>query len=388
MSEQFCNNIKILSGERAIENLPFEINAKSVKKPMLICDEISYRLGYLSELLNVFNNNDIKFSAIVKKIADKANAYDCERLIKIFNNSDCDSIVVLGGESAIITAKCIKLMAKDGNKFLSAYKNQRISSYSLMEVPLFVVPIGLGCGIEASKKVRVPDTNNNMVYEMSCEFARTNVVVCDKKMLDVMPVGTIADTCLSSLAKAMYGYLNSNNNFMAKSYFCAGMQLLKDYFLPYLTRNGDKSKALQIMTANIIISCAYGEIPDNFFDKLCHVISDRYEVSFNKIYLSLFPYVLFDQNHSQEDLQRLLLYVIGEKDYSMTTPKGRVQKLEIAIRELYNTVGVLINYKIGLTSLGITQEILPEIAQNYIQSYGDSTGKTADDIINLLSKAL
>lgn len=388
MNNNFLNNVKLLSGDKALENLPFEIVANGAKRPLLVCDEISNRLGYLRDLYKVFNNNDIVFGVVINNIADTPTVGDCERIAKLFRSGDCDSIVAIGRYAAISVAKCVKLLIKDGGNFMSAYKNQEVSGYSLMNIPLFVVPTGLGCGFETSNKIRISDDKSNAIYEINCNFAQTSVVVCDGRMVDVMPTKLIVDTGLSCYARAIVGHILSGENFVAKTYLESGLRLLKENFFPCLMKNANKKLSLQLLTANVIVGIGNEAATPTMLDRLSYVLSDRYDVSIDKMYLSLFPHYLFNSNFLELDLTEVLLYLVGEEEYSMTTPKGRLQKFESVVRELYNKVGVLVDFDIKLSSIGVQNDDVDGIVDNYVACYGDNEEKIREKIGTLLLKCV
>ena len=69
-SFKFENNIKIISGKSAVSNLPFELSQAGCDRPMLICDESSYRVGFFDEIKRSLNIADIEISTTFYKIAD------------------------------------------------------------------------------------------------------------------------------------------------------------------------------------------------------------------------------------------------------------------------------------------------------------------------------
>lgn len=387
MNECFFNNVKLLAGEMALENLPFEISSSGAKKPMLLCDEISNRLGYLREVYKVFNNNEITFNLVVKNLADTPSVFDCERLTKLFRSCDCDCIVAVGKYSAIATAKCIKLLVKDGSNFLSTYKNQEVSGYSLMSIPLFVVPTGLGCGFETCNRVRIPDTNSNIIYELNCNFAQTNVVICDIRMVDIMPPQLIVESGVSSFARAIIGYGACGENFVAESYLIAGIKMLTENFMSCLMHNAQKMRTLNLLIANVIVGIGKEALEYSLIDKLSFVLADRYRQSISKMYLSLFPFYVFSKFNKTGDLSKALLYLKGEDEYAMTTPKGRIQRLESTIREFYNRIGQLTDFDIRLSSIGVKTEDIPSIIDNYLSCNAEEKD-TRDAISELLTRAI
>lgn len=50
---EFCNPVKVISGENSIENIPYEVKQLGAKNPLIVTEENIYNLGMLILLLNV-----------------------------------------------------------------------------------------------------------------------------------------------------------------------------------------------------------------------------------------------------------------------------------------------------------------------------------------------
>lgn len=77
----------------------------------------------------------------------------------------------------------------------------------------------------------------------------------------------------------------------------------------------------------------------------------------------------------------------GEDEYAMTTPKGRIQRLESTIREFYNRIGQLTDFDIRLSSIGVKTEDIPSIIDNYLSCNAEEKD-TRDAISELLTRAI
>ena len=72
--------------------------------------------------------------------------------VKAFKRGKCDSILAVGGGSAIDVAKCVKLYCRAGDESkLGNYLTQDLSGVNIADIPLIAVPTTAGTGSEATR---------------------------------------------------------------------------------------------------------------------------------------------------------------------------------------------------------------------------------------------
>ncbi len=389
MSQLFCNNTKIIAGQKALESLTFELQQYDVKRPFLICDDMSYRLGNLAQLLKAFDGFDIRFHYICKEVGDIADVKQCEQLVKQFRTNDCDGIVALGRKSVVDTAKCIKLMLKDGISFVSTYDNTAISDYSIMNVPLFIVPTNYANGNEAQNYSRVYDTKNNKVYQLKSDFIRTTTVIIDDRMTDIAPPKAISSYGFYALSMATYAFLEGENKLYVRPYASSAIELIRDNFIPCILHNANKDYRTNLMTAVIISGLAFDGIGENIVSEISNVISDRYLVSFPNVFAIIFKHYFLMHQWNKENLQQLLLPVAGEDEYSQCNPVARAEKCMSTLKDLYNHISEIIDTNKSLKDLKVEKSHFASIAEAVISSHYKENDDEATYrfIVQLLERA-
>ena len=367
MIKTFSNNTKFITGDRALEGLTFELQQNGVKKPLLICDDMSYRLGYLSELLRSFDSSDIRFSVIYKKVYDIPTVEVCEHLLKIYRANDCDGIVALGRGPVIECAKCIKIMLKDGMSFLSSYDNGQLSQYSIMRVPLFVVPTNLASGLEGSNSLRIYDVNNNKIYTFDTSFARSNIIVMDERMTDTMPPKQIVSYGCYALSMATMVFLEYPNEFV-KPLATTALDLIRQNLFPCLLHNAKKNFRLNIMNAVVYAGIASDYVQNDIVRQLATYINDRYKCNFANAYMVLFRNYFKMREWDREKIEQLLLYLEGEDNFAMCNPVARYETALTSFEKVFDKIDDLVRFNSGLQTLGIEKSEFASIAEYVIQN--------------------
>ncbi|MGQ9486120.1 MAG: iron-containing alcohol dehydrogenase [Desulfosoma sp.] len=111
---EFHRPVKILSGPRALENVPYELRRLDVSRPLLITDLGVAKAGLLEHVTTAFRDSE----AVVGAVYDQAPADSSVSVVReaadVFRQSRCDSLVAVGGGSVIDTAEAVNVLARYG----------------------------------------------------------------------------------------------------------------------------------------------------------------------------------------------------------------------------------------------------------------------------------
>ncbi|MEG1535869.1 MAG: hypothetical protein RR416_02735, partial [Clostridia bacterium] len=72
MINAISNNIQFLVGDKALCNLAYKINSFGCNRPMLICDDMTYRLGQKKILLHSFDATGLNIAVVDQLIGNIA----------------------------------------------------------------------------------------------------------------------------------------------------------------------------------------------------------------------------------------------------------------------------------------------------------------------------
>ena len=128
MEYNFESDIKFLVGDKSLRKSITEIVNIGCRRIMLICDEISDRVGQVSDMLRQFDR-ELNIVETFRRIGDIATVADCERALRAYKSKECDSIFVAGRKSAVAVAKAVKIMLKDDISFMSQHIRPTYSPY-------------------------------------------------------------------------------------------------------------------------------------------------------------------------------------------------------------------------------------------------------------------
>ena len=237
MSEQ-----KIITAENNYSALDKYITEKGCKSIMLVCDEslrflkIKDYFADLSDRLNIsltyFSN--FKPNPLYESVVEG---------VRLFKEKECDTIIAVGGGSAMDVAKCIKLysnMNDDEN-----YLKQTIVPN---EIPLLAVPTTAGTGSEATRyAVIYYNGEKQSVADYSCI---PSVVLMDPSVLETLPEYQKKSTMLDALCHAIESFWSVNSTEESREFSKTAIQMILSNKDAYLS-NEENGNAAMLKAADI-----------------------------------------------------------------------------------------------------------------------------------------
>ena len=362
------NNIKFVVGERALENIAYEISTAGCMRPMLVCDDMSNRVGLKRTLLKAFDGSDMDIAYIDQKIGDIPTTEDVERIVRQYISTGCDCMVLLGKKAVISAGKASKILIRDGVSLIAQYDGKNISKFPVKDFPLFVVPTYLGSAIECSNKVRIYNPEANITYDFDSAYAQTSAVFMDARMTDTMPPKSIASFGMFALALAVEGYTKSQDKVFAKPYSMTALKILKDSLMPCIFHNAESRYRKEIMSAVVIAGCGYYLLDKGLLSVLTDVISDRYKANYANIFALLFREYIKQSNTYDEKLLGELapcFYTIDQ--YCSELCDDLPKAVRRAIEGYYSRIEEYVEVTGKLRDFGVLKEDFPQIAEQAIQ---------------------
>ena len=119
---EFYCPVKIVSGKKALANLPYEMDQLGSKKAMVITDQGVVNAGLLKLVEESFQGWDGEIGALYDQTPPDSSDKVVNEIARIYREKECDCIVAVGGGSSIDTAKGVNIVVTEGTENLLAYQ--------------------------------------------------------------------------------------------------------------------------------------------------------------------------------------------------------------------------------------------------------------------------
>ena len=232
---------KIING---IAQLPAILQEVSCKKLFLVVDS-SYPFLNINDAIEAL---PVKERVIFSDFTPNPLYEQVCNGIELLKNSNCDTILAVGGGSAIDVAKCIKLavLAKEGNAaIIPPLVSTRVACDGA-KLPFIAIPTTAGTGSESTH-------NAVMYYEGAKQTVTNNGVLPDYAVLEpsvlkTLPLYQKKCTMMDALCQGIESWWSVNSTEESYEYSRKTIELIIANWRRYLFENDDEA-AKQIMLA-------------------------------------------------------------------------------------------------------------------------------------------
>ena len=233
---------KIING---IANLPKILKEVGCKKLFLVIDS-SYPFLNIKDAIEALPVEKVKFSDFTP---NPLYEQVCNG-IELLKESHCDTILAVGGGSAIDVAKCIKLavLAKEGNAaIIPPLVSQRLPIEGT-KIPFIAIPTTAGTGSES--------THNAVMYYEGAKQTVTNdgvlpdFAVLEPTVLKTLPLYQKKCTMMDALCQGIESWWSVNSTDESKEYSKKAIELIMANWRKYIFENDDEAAAQIMLAAN------------------------------------------------------------------------------------------------------------------------------------------
>lgn len=234
---------KIING---IANLPGILKEVGCKKLFLVIDS-SYPFLIIKDTIEALPVEEkVKFSDFTP---NPLYEQVCNG-IELLKSSHCDTILAVGGGSAIDVAKCIKLavLAEEGKAaIIPPLVSQRLPIDGA-KIPFIAIPTTAGTGSES--------THNAVMYYEGAKQTVTNdgvlpdYAVLEPSVLKTLPLYQKKCTMMDALCQGIESWWSVNSTEKSYEYSRKTVELIMANWRKYIFENDDEAAAQIMLAAN------------------------------------------------------------------------------------------------------------------------------------------
>lgn len=231
---------KIING---IDKLPGILQEVGCLKLFLVIDS-SYPFLNIKDAIEALPVKKVKFSDFTP---NPLYEQVCQG-IELLKESKCDSILAVGGGSAIDVAKCVKLavLAKEGNAAIIPPLVSQKLPIDGTKIPFIAIPTTAGTGSES--------THNAVMYYEGAKQTVTNdgvlpdYAILEPSVLKTLPLYQKKCTMMDALCQGIESWWSVNSTEESYGYSHKTIKLIMGNWRKYIFENDDEA-AEQIMLA-------------------------------------------------------------------------------------------------------------------------------------------
>ena len=244
------------------------------KRPLIVMDSFLKEVAIVKRLQVKLTENNIQFSIYDKVVSDPPTTVVDEGA-EFFKAQDCDSLIAIGGGSAIDVARGINIVRINGGK-ISEYVT---ASNEIKDCPgLIAVPTTSGTGSELSNALIVTDTETQTKLAVLANNAVSEFAVLNPELVMTLPKGMTIATGLDAFSHAAEGYTSTLASPVTDA-ICEKIMYLLVKYLPKVIEDGqDREARERVMVAATLGGWMLNNAGTHAGHSVAHVIGSKYHM--------------------------------------------------------------------------------------------------------------
>ena len=381
MSERFVLNETSIFGRGCRVELPGEIKSREFKKIFLVTDKGLVECGLIKKITDILDEAKIKYTLYsdVKPNPSIKNVLDGYEICK---EMKADSIVVVGGGSAIDTAQGISILMKRAD----VVSLNGVSNTKKKGLPIIALPTTHGTAAEVTINYVITDEERKI--KMVCVDPHDIPVlsIVDSELMESLPKMTAAATGLDALTHAVEGYITKAHNTMSDMFHMRAIELIFQN-LAKAVNEKDPDAIENMALAQYIAGMGFSNVGLGIVHSMAHQLGAVYDTPHGIANAILLPTVMRFNGEVCADRFREILCHIGREDAKYLNDQDVINTFVWMIEELSKACGVTMRVR----DTGCKEEDLEMLADKAMEDPckpGNPREVSKEDFIRLFREAM
>ncbi|MGM0125416.1 bifunctional acetaldehyde-CoA/alcohol dehydrogenase [Enterococcus sp. AZ194] len=345
---------------------------ENVERVMLVCDPGMVQFGYADVVRKELQKrkNDVKIE-VFSAVEPNPSTNTVYAGTKVMNDFQPDTIIALGGGSAMDAAKGMWMFYEHPDtEFFGAkqkFLDIRKRTYKIekaVKTQFVCIPTTSGTGSEVTPFAVITDSETHVKYPLADYALTPDVAIVDPQFVMSVPASVTADTGMDVLTHAIESYVSVMASDYTRGLSLQAIKLVFDY-LEKSVKTPDMESREKMHNASTMAGMAFANAFLGICHSVAHKIGGEYNIPHGRTNAILLPHII---RYNAKDPSKHAMfpkydYFRADTDYADIAKflglKGKttaelVESLIKAVADLGTSVGIDMNLK----AQGVTQEVL------------------------------
>lgn len=345
---------KLIFGEGGLEQFKNDYLKTSLKRLFILTiPELQHQLeDFILELKQ--NGITILTDASITKEPSFA---DFEEVLIKAKDFDADSVIGIGGGSALDTAKLIAAQLKNTQSLAEIKGNGNLKE---RQTYLACMPTTSGTGSEVSPNALFVDEDGQKVGVIS-PFLVPDAAYVDPELTFSLPSSLTAATGIDALTHCLEAYTNKFSHPFVDLYALEGVRLISKYLLRACKDGNDLEARTQVALGSVYGGMCLGPVNTAAVHALSYPLGVQYHLPHGLSNALLLPFVMEFNIEKEYGKYKDIALAIGAKEGE--TDKETALNGVKHMRELIQDCGI----KLSLEKAGVKKDSIPALAEGALK---------------------
>ncbi len=341
MAQRIVLNTISYHGKGAIKEIPAEITARSLKKVFVCTDPDLLKFGVAQKVTDVLDENKIAYD-VFSEIKPNPTIENVLDGVKAFKESGADSIVAIGGGSAMDTAKAIGIIVENP-EFADVRSLEGVAPTKNHATFTIAVPTTAGTAAEVTINYVITDVEKKRKFVCVDVHDIPEVAVVDPDMMASMPKGLTAATGMDALTHAIEGYITKGAWEMTDMFHLKAIELISKHLRGACENTAEGREGMAL--AQYIAGQGFSNVGLGIVHSMAHGLGALYDTPHGVANAIILPTVMEYNAECTGDKYRDIAKAMGVEGTENMTVEGARKAAVAAVRKLATDVGIPENLK-------------------------------------------
>ena len=278
-----------ISGEGSIKRAPDILEQNGLSKPLVVTDNGIHQLGLLNTLFETLNAKNIEYAYFHDVVANPT-IKNVEDGLKIYKENKCDSIIAVGGGSAMDAAKMIGARAVRPRKTVEKMKG--ILKVGKRLPFMIAVPTTAGTGSETTLAAVIVNQETHHKYACNDPHLIPKLAILDPSLLIGLPPKITSTTGMDALTHAVEAYIGRSNTQKTKNSAIFAVKLIRNNLYESYKDGTNLMHRENMQRAAFLAGVAFTRAYVGYVHAIAHSLGGKYNVPHGLANAIILPYVL------------------------------------------------------------------------------------------------
>ncbi|QTF92908.1 iron-containing alcohol dehydrogenase [Halomonas sp. BM-2019] len=347
---------RLITGHQASTELRPQVQRLGMQQPLIVTDQGVLQSGTLTLITEQLDAFDYAIYDGVTPEPEVAIVEDCTHT---FRTGGHDSLIAVGGGSAMDIAKCVAVYAHHDGPLQELFGEGQVSRRS---IPLIAIPTTAGTGSEVTNIAILSDAEQQIKKGIVSDHLLPDVAIVAPEMTLSCPRSVTAASGVDALVHAIEAYLSNFASPITDALAIKAMQLIIRALPKAFANPGHIQAREDMATGSLLAGLAFGNAGVGAVHALAYPLGGRYHLAHGVSNALLLPHVMEWNKSACVERFRDIAIAFGEPVDNLTDNEAA----ERVIRRLHRLC-TDVEIPAGLSTFDIPEPALPELAAEAIK---------------------
>lgn len=336
MANRIILNNTSYHGKGAIREIPAIAKAKGFTKVLVCTDPDLIKFNVAQKVTDLLDEAGIPY-AVFSEVKVNPTIENVQAGVDAFKAAQADSIIAIGGGSAMDTAKAIGVIITNP-EFADVRSLEGVAPTKNHAVPTIAVPTTAGTAAEVTINYVITDVQKERKFVCVDAHDIPADAVVDPDMMSSMPKGLTAATGMDALTHAIEGYTTAAAWEMTDMFHLEAIRLISKHLRGAVENKPEDREGMAL--AQYIAGMGFSNVGLGIAHSIAHTLGAHYDTPHGVACAMMLPLVMeYNQEYTGEKFREIARAMGVQGVDDMSQEEYRKAAID-AVRKLSADVGI------------------------------------------------